>query len=303
MRRVGQGQRRQEQPQAELDAPLGEERGTAIHPVGVGPRGQGRAVLDPSSDMRIGHVRARVPCRHHSLEEIGGGPRQIVLGESVRVRVHLLAQHVEGRRVDRHWPLRSLKGVIVGPLRCGRLPTRERGSAIAADEHADDRPLPSGVVSFLLTDVVGSTTLWERAPVAMDAALARHDALITSAVESRGGIVLKHKGEGDSVFCVFETASAAAAAATDAQRRLAGEEWPAATPIVVRMGIHSGEAVQRGRDYYGQTVNRAARVRALAGGGQVLLSSVSASLVGPHLPEGTELRFLRSELLRGIDRM
>ena len=158
-------------------------------------------------------------------------------------------------------------------------------------------------MSFLLTDVVGSTTLWERAPVAMDAALARHDALITSAVESRGGIVLKQKGEGDSVFCVFATASAAAAAATEAQRRLTGEVWPDATPIVVRMGIHSGEAVQRGRDYYGQTVNRAARVRALAGGGQVLLSSVSASLVGPHVPDGTELRFLRSELLRGIDRL
>ena len=95
----------------------------------------------------------------------------------------------------------------------------------------------------------------------MDAALTRHDALITSAVEAHGGIVLKHKGEGDSTFCVFESASAAVAAATDAQRQLASEVWPDATPILVRMGIHSGEAVQRGRDYYGQTVNRAARVR------------------------------------------
>ena len=137
----------------------------------------------------------------------------------------------------------------------------------------------------------------------MDAALARHDALITSAVEARGGIVLKHKGEGDSTFSVFASASAAVAAATDAQRQLASEVWPDATPIVVRMGLHSGEAVQRGRDYYGQTVNRAARVRALAEGGQVLLSSVSASLVGAHLPDETELRFLRSELLRGIDRL
>jgi hypothetical protein len=137
----------------------------------------------------------------------------------------------------------------------------------------------------------------------MDAALARHDAVITSAVEARGGIVLKHKGEGDSTFSVFESASAAAAAATEAQRELTSEVWPDATPIVVRMAIHSGEAVQRGRDYYGQTVNRAARVRALAGGGQVLLSSVSASLVGSHHPDGTELRFLRSELLRGIDRL
>jgi class 3 adenylate cyclase len=69
------------------------------------------------------------------------------------------------------------------------------------------------------------------------------------------------------------------------------------------MGVHTGEAVQRGHDYYGQTVNRAARVRALAAGGQVLLTSASASFVEGDLPEGTELRFLRRELLRGIDRL
>ena len=79
--------------------------------------------------------------------------------------------------------------------------------------------------------------------------------------------------------------------------------WPDATPILVRMGVHTGEAVQRGRDYYGQTVNRAARVRTLAMGGQVLLTSASAALVAGDLPEGTELRFLRRELLRGTDRL
>lgn len=193
---------------------------------------------------------------------------------------------------------------MVGPLPCDRATRRRRrGVPIAADFQGDERPLPSGVVSFLLTDVVDSTALWERAPEPMDSALARHDALITASVEAHGGLVLKHKGEGDSTFCVFESASSAAAAATEAQRRLAAETWPPDTPIHVRMGIHSGEAFQRGRDYYGQTVNRAARVRALAAGGQVLLSSASASLVGSTLPDGTELRFLRSELLRGIDRL
>ena len=130
----------------------------------------------------------------------------------------------------------------------------------------------------------------------------RHDALITAAVTEHGGIVLKHKGEGDSTFSIFDSAPAAVAAATQAQRQLDAESWPDVTPIVVRMGIHTGEAVQRGRDYYGQTVNRAARVRALAVGGQVLLTSASAALVGGSLPEGTELRFLRSELLRGTDK-
>ena len=156
-------------------------------------------------------------------------------------------------------------------------------------------------MSFLLTDVVDSTGLWERAPVAMDAALTRHDVLIGAAVAAYGGIVLKHKGEGDSTFSVFISTSTALAAAAEAQRLLVDEPWPAATPILVRMGVHTGEAVQRGRDYYGRTVNRAARVRAIAAGGQVLLTSTAAALVGGEVPEGTEIRFLRSELLRGID--
>ena len=159
------------------------------------------------------------------------------------------------------------------------------------------------MLSFLLTDVVESTALWERAPVPMDGALARHDALIMEAVDSRGGLLLKHKGEGDSTFSVFASASAAAAAAIDAQRAITAEPWDEATPIAVRMGIHTGEAFQRGHDYYGQTVNRAARVRALAHGGQVLLSAASAALVESNLPDGTELQFLRSELLRGTDRL
>ena len=77
-------------------------------------------------------------------------------------------------------------------------------------------------MSFLLTDVVDSTGLWERAPVAMDAALTRHDVLIGAAVAAYGGIVLKHKGEGDSTFSVFVSTSTALAAAAEAQRLLGG---------------------------------------------------------------------------------
>jgi class 3 adenylate cyclase/tetratricopeptide (TPR) repeat protein len=165
------------------------------------------------------------------------------------------------------------------------------------------RSLPSGLLTFLFTDVVDSTALWERAPGVMDATLSRHDKLIEAAVEAHGGFLLKHRGEGDSTFCVFERASDAIGAATDAQRRIAAESWDPATPMSVRMGVHSGQSILRGRDYYGQTVNRAARVRAVARGGQVLLSSASAELVASALPEDTELRFLRQEVLRGIDRV
>lgn len=170
-------------------------------------------------------------------------------------------------------------------------------------EDGTARPLPSGVLTFLFTDVVDSTAMWERAPGLMDATLSRHDKLIETAVDGRGGFVLKHRGEGDSTFCVFERASDAVGAAVDAQRGIASEIWDPATPIHVRMGLHSGESIIRGRDYYGQTINRAARVRAVAGGGQVLLSSRSAELVADELPDDTELRFLRQEVLRGIDKV
>lgn len=172
---------------------------------------------------------------------------------------------------------------------------------VTAGNPAEPRPLPSGVLTFLMTDVVDSTVLWESAPGLMDAALTRHDQLIESVVQQFGGFVLKHRGEGDSTFCVFAVAADAAAAAIEAQRRIAAETWDDATPISVRMGLHTGETILRGRDYYGQTINRAARVRAAARGGQVLMSSAAASLLGSSLPADTELRFLRHEKLRGIE--
>jgi class 3 adenylate cyclase/tetratricopeptide (TPR) repeat protein len=174
---------------------------------------------------------------------------------------------------------------------------------VTTTDDATARPLPSGVLTFLFTDVVDSTALWERAPGLMDTTLSRHDLLIENVVEAHGGFLLKHRGEGDSTFCVFERAPDAIAAAIDAQRDIAAETWDPATPIHVRMGIHSGESIMRGRDYYGQTINRAARVRAVAGGGQVLLSSRAADLVADELPADTELRFLRQEVLRGIDKV
>ena len=173
---------------------------------------------------------------------------------------------------------------------------------MAAVSDAERPELPSGLLTFLMTDVVGSTVLWERAPGLMDAALTRHDHLIESVVEAHGGLLLKHRGEGDSTFCVFESAVSAAAAAIAAQRSFAEEVWDEATPIAVRIGIHTGESILRGRDYYGQTVNRSARVRAVATGGQVLLSGTTAAIVRMSLPPDTELRYLRHEKLRGIER-
>src|SRR5438093_13395563 len=105
--------------------------------------------------------------------------------------------------------------------------------------------LPSGTVTFLLTDVEGSTALWEAAPEAMRVALARHDALFEAAVKRHGGVHIRPRGEGDSRFAAFVSAPGAVATALAIQRAFAAEEWPTPQPIKVRIGVHTGEAQLR----------------------------------------------------------
>src|SRR6202022_1856078 len=138
---------------------------------------------------------------------------------------------------------------------------------------------PRGIVLFLLTDVEGSTRSWDRAPEAMASALARHDSLMSDIVHKHGGILLKARGEGDSTFSVFQRATDAVAASYAVQQRFAAESWPAETPMSVRIAVHTGEAIERNDDYFGPAVNRAARLRAVAVGGQILVSGSTAELV------------------------
>jgi predicted ATPase/DNA-binding SARP family transcriptional activator len=163
-------------------------------------------------------------------------------------------------------------------------------------------PLPTGVVTFMLTDVVGSTRLWETAPAAMADAISRHEELLRAAVEGNNGVLLKSRGEGDSTFSVFQRATDAVAAALDAHAALASEQWPTPSPVEVRLAVHTGEALERGGDYYGRTVNRAARLRAAAIPGQVLVSQATADLVVDHLPEGFRLQTLGVQQLRDLER-
>ena len=179
--------------------------------------------------------------------------------------------------------------------------SREQGAAVRAGAPGSAPP-PSGVVTFLLSDVVGSTALWERSAAAMDRALARHDELIADCVGSHGGWLLKAKGEGDSTFSVFVRATDAVAAAVACQRRLAAEVWPQGAALRVRTAISTGEAVERDGDYYGMAVNRAARLRALAGGGDVYVAQSTAELVVDHLPDGLRLKDLGEHALQGLAR-
>jgi predicted ATPase/class 3 adenylate cyclase/DNA-binding CsgD family transcriptional regulator len=161
---------------------------------------------------------------------------------------------------------------------------------------------PSGTVTFLLTDIEGSTTLWEEASEAMRVALARHDALFELAVRQRGGVDVKPRGEGDSRFAVFAAAPDAIAAAMAIQRAFAAEPWPTPRPIKVRIGLHTGRAEVRDNDYYGSTVNRCARIRSLGHGGQVLVSEATAALVRDDLSDGMTLHELGEHRLKDLTR-
>jgi predicted ATPase/class 3 adenylate cyclase len=160
--------------------------------------------------------------------------------------------------------------------------------------------LPTGAVTFLLTDIEGSGTLWARHPTAMRGALARHDEILSQGVTDHGGVVIKHRGEGDSFFAVFSRPSDGVVAACRTQIALAREAWAVPEPILVRMALHTGEAELRGGDYFGTAINRCARLRALASGAQILLSSITAELVADHLPEPVGLLDLGEHRLRDL---
>jgi predicted ATPase/class 3 adenylate cyclase len=162
--------------------------------------------------------------------------------------------------------------------------------------------LPSGTVTFLLSDVEGSTALWEEAPEAMRVALARHDALFEAAVRDHRGVHIRPRGEGDSRFAVFSSATDAVAAALAIQRAFAIEPWPAPRPIQVRIGVHTGEAELREGDYYGSAVNRCARLRGIGHGGQTLLSEATAALSRDDLPADATLDDLGAHRLKDLTR-
>jgi predicted ATPase/class 3 adenylate cyclase len=147
--------------------------------------------------------------------------------------------------------------------------------------------LPSGTVTFLFTDLEGSTRLWEQHRAAMVPALERHDDVLRAAVEDAGGVVVKTTGDG--LHAVFTTTRAALDAALAAQRALAAETWAVPGGLRVRMGLHTGDAVARDGDYYGPATNRAARVMSSAHGGQIVVSNATAEILRDALPEDIAL--------------
>jgi predicted ATPase/class 3 adenylate cyclase len=141
---------------------------------------------------------------------------------------------------------------------------------------------PSGTVTFLFTDIEGSTRLWETASAAMGVALERHNIMVRAAIEEAGGYVFATGGDGFAA--AFARAGDGLAAALGAQERLEAETWPEGASIKVRMALHTGEVTERGGDYFGTPVNQAARLMALGHGGQILCSATTAGLVAGQVP-------------------
>ena len=169
-----------------------------------------------------------------------------------------------------------------------------------ADEPAGAE-LPAGTVTFLLTDIEGSTRLWETVPGAMEEALGRHDRLLAEVIGGHGGVVVTSRGEGDSFFAVFASAVSAVEAAGACQLRLESEPWPEGAMPRVRMGLHTGEAHVQEGDYVDHApINRCARVKAAAHGGQVLLTAATRDLVGGRLGGGFGLKGLGEFRLRDL---
>ena len=193
--------------------------------------------------------------------------------EALRVFQRFRAQMRDDIGIEPTSELRELEAELLGGLDPERV--------VGAEKPLD---LPTGTVTFLFTDVEGSTERWQRDEEAMSRALADHDQTIRTAVESCNGWIFKHTGDG--ICAVFTSARQAAAAAVRAQREL---------QLPVRMGLHSGEAELREGDYYGPTLNRAARIMDAGHGGQILLSAASAELV----PE-MEMIDLGQHRLKGI---
>jgi len=160
--------------------------------------------------------------------------------------------------------------------------------------------LPSGTVTFLFTDIEGSTALLKQLGEGYGDVLADHQRLLREAFAAYGGHEIDTQG--DSFFVAFRRAKDGVAAAVDAQRALAGHDWPEGVRVKVRMGLHSGEPVVGEERYVGLGVHRAARVGAIGHGGQVLLSSATRELVEDDLPQGVSLRDLGAVRLKDIDR-
>ncbi|HEX6036360.1 MAG TPA: adenylate/guanylate cyclase domain-containing protein, partial [Anaerolineales bacterium] len=160
--------------------------------------------------------------------------------------------------------------------------------------------LPSGTVTFLFTDIEGSTQWWETHPEWMREAFARQETILRAAAARHGGYV--YKMIGDAFQVAFNTAQQALQAAIEAQRALQLESWGEFGPLRIRMALHTGVTEERQDDYVGPVLNRLGRMLGISQGGQILLTQATYELVYDSLPEGVDLQDLGTHRLKDLTR-
>ncbi len=251
-----------------------------------------RKALDLTQDA----LAALVGCSKDLIVKIEGDAQR-----PSREIAALLATHLQLAPEERDDFIRCARAELAPD----RLPPPTRSAPRAAFAPATPTPtppaiLPAGTVTFLFTDIEGSTRLWEQQPDAMRAALARHDALLRQVIAAHQGVLVK--GTGDGLHAAFARAPDGVAAAVAAQRALRAADWGALGAIHVRMALHTGAAEERDGDYFGPPLNRAARLLAVGHGGQVLLSAAAQELLADQLPAHVALRDLGIHRLKDLSR-
>lgn len=168
--------------------------------------------------------------------------------------------------------------------------------------HGAVAPLPEGTITFMLTDLEGSTRAWESQPQKMRGAMARHDAILTSLTQQRDGELVEAGREGDSILAVFRTAATAAACALHIQQTFAAERWPDGLVLKVRIALHTGEAQLRQGHYFGPALNRCARLLAACHPGQILMTKATQAMLADEVPPGSALVDLGLHRLKDLVR-
>ena len=300
---------------ARLAGALALWRGSVLAGLEIDPLG--RTDVTRLEQLRLSTIERRVEAdltlgRHAQLVgELEGLVHVHPLREGLRAQL-MLALYRSGRQADALAVYRDTHRVLKEELGIDPSPVL-RGLELAILNQSSDLDLPpsperttvtdkrpSGTVSFLFSDIEGSTRLWERAPEAMASALKRHDELLRSAIEGSGGYVFKTAG--DSFCAAFSTAKEAVQAASDAQRAIAVQSWPTKAILRVRMALHTGECEERDGDYFGPVLNRLARLESVAHGGQVVLTRATTDVVRDQLPVGVGLRALGTHRLKDLGR-
>lgn len=248
-------------------------------------------------------IDAELACGRHSevLAELEGLAEEHPTREHFRAQ-HMLALYRAGRQADALRAYRRSEAYLAETL--GVDPSEElQDLELRILDHDESLRLGASRAvtqrfAFLVSEIEGSTRLWDRFPQAMATALADHDRILGEAIEEAGGRVVKHTGE--MAVAVFPDAVAAVAAAEAMLWRLADTDWGEIGELRVRLGVDVGEAEARGDDFYGPPLNRASRLCAIGHGGQVLLSSAAERDVTASAPPGLQVRHLGEVPLRGM---